>query len=341
MNKYFLLLLVWICLFQYSCQQKQKTEDSKTAGNQVVSIDSISLSIDRLNLLIQKEPRNAKFLHSRARIYIGMKKFDEAFKDVQAAIAIDSAQSTFYMSLADIYFAGKKSLASKNALEKAIKLDPHNKDANLKLAELYLFVKKHALSIQYIDAVLQEDKYNPKAYFMKGMNFKEAGDTVKAISSFQTASEQDPRYYDAFMQLGVLFGLKNNPLSVQYFTTAISLQPNNEEAYYGRAMFLQEHGQAERAIEDYKRIQSINPRNKYAHYNQGYIYLVIFEKYDAAVGYFSNAIMIDPEYTEAYFNRGLAYELSGNEASAKNDYLKALKISQSYEPARARLKGLK
>ena len=339
MGKYFIVFLC-ILLTQFSCKQNSEKNVSGNAESSASSQDTVKYSLENLNSKLQLDPKNPNLLHSRALVYIQLKNFGEALKDIQFAIKIDSSQSKYYQVLADIYFAGKKSLLAKTALEKALQIDPQNKEANLKLAELYLLVKKHKLSIQYLDQVLQQDKFNPKAYFMKGMNFKEAGDTAKAISSFQTATEQDPSYYDAFMQLGILFSLKNNALSVQYYTTALSLHSNSEEAYYGRAMFLQEHGQAQKAIEDYKYIQTINPMNKYAHYNQGYIYLVYLEKFDVAVGYFGNAIQIDPSYTAAYFNRGLAYEMMGNKSNAKADYQKALQTAPNYTAAKERLKGL-
>ena len=55
---------------------------------------------------------------------------------------------------------------------------------------------------------LKIDETIAKGYFLKGMCYKESGDTTRAISSFQTACEQDNQYYDAYVETGRLFAAK-------------------------------------------------------------------------------------------------------------------------------------
>jgi tetratricopeptide (TPR) repeat protein len=48
-------------------------------------------------------------------------------------------------------------------------------------------------AINEINEVLKLEKSNPKAYYLKGVIYKESGDTSLAVSSFMTAIEQDPK----------------------------------------------------------------------------------------------------------------------------------------------------
>ena len=49
--------------------------------------------------------------------------------------------------------------------------------------------------------------------------------------------------------------------------------------------------------------------------------------------FFDESIKKDPEYFEAYYNRGYAYELSGDYRKAYEDYQKSLKIKVNYDKA--------
>ena len=75
---------------------------------------------------------------------------------------------------------------------------------------------------------------------MKGMNYKEIKDTAKAISSMQTAVEQDQTYYSAYIQLGILCAAQKNPLAVQYYKNAMRIQPNSTEAWYDLGKYYQD-----------------------------------------------------------------------------------------------------
>ena len=52
-----------------------------------------------------------------------------------------------------------------------------------------------------------------------------------------------------------------------------------------------------------------------------------------SVEYFTKAILIDPDYFEAWYNRGYANELLGSFDKAKADYKQALSIEVNYPKA--------
>jgi len=65
---------------------------------------------------------------------------------------------------------------------------------------------------------------------------------------------------------------------------------------------------------------------------------------DAAIGAFNQAIMIDPKYAPAYYNRGLAYSLAIKPDEAISDYSQAIQIDPKYKEAyyqRGTLEGQK
>ena len=332
MTKYVYTLVV-ISFLMFSCGNPAKEENK-----QVVEGLNIPKPLLELNSKIESNPKNGDLYNELAKYYFEAKDAASALKDIQMAISLDSTKANYFLTLSDVYFVMGSSGYAKAALEKCVLLDSKNVEGLLKLAELYLYVKQLKTSIQYLDKVLKIDINNPKAYFIKGMNFKELGDTAKAISSFETTVEQDPDYYDAFMQLGIIAAAKHNALAVEYFKSAILLNSKSIEAYYSLGMFYQDHGELNRAIEAYTAILQIDPKNKNANYNLGYIHFEYLKLYDKALEYFSKSFEADKKYYTAVYMRGLCYETLGNVKAAKADYTTAIEINYGYQKA---IEGIK
>jgi len=89
-----------------------------------------------------------------------------------------------------------------------VKKFPENTDGLLKLGELYFFVKQYENAFAKINQALKINENLAKAYYLKGNIYKEIGDTAKAISSLETAIEQDNKNYGAFLDLGLIYAAK-------------------------------------------------------------------------------------------------------------------------------------
>ena len=335
------LLIIFSVAFFISCNHSTNTTDAITVA-EARDTSAYGKKLAELSEKIIANPSDASLLNQRAKLYLEKHDVGNAIIDAQKLLTLDTTNSDYFVTVANVHFAAGKSGRSKAALEKALSIDPKNKDANMKLAELYLYVQKYDQSISYLNNVLKEDIHNPKAYFMKGMTFKEMGDSAKAISSFQTAIEQQPDYYEPFMQLGIIYTMKNNPLALQYFDGAIRINSRSEEALYGRAMWYQEHAHSfDKAIQDYTTITQINPNNKNAHFNLGYVHYYYLKVYREAIKHYTNAINADPNYVDAYYNRGVCFETLGDIAAAKKDFEKSLEIRPDYEAAKEGIQRVK
>jgi tetratricopeptide (TPR) repeat protein len=328
MKNYFLLIISLLILISCGSDKKDVTVN---AGNNDTTITGKNLS--ELNKKIENNPGNAQLLHQRARLYIEEKNYNAALSDMEKVMALDTSHSEYYLTMADLSFAANRSFQAKEQLEKAIALDSTNSEAMMRLAELYLIVRQYGKSVELLSNILRKDKNNTTAWLMRGINFKENGDTARAVNDFRSAIEADPNYYDAYMQLGIIYQLKNNPISEGYFTNAIKIRPKSEEALYGRALWYQEHNELDKAIQDYTSIVLVNPKNKNAHFNLGYIHQMYLKVYPEAIKHYGNAILADNSYAEAYYNRALCYESVGNLQSAASDFKTAISLRPNYTVA--------
>lgn len=312
----------------------------KKSGDGIALSDSTKNSVEQLSELIKQNPQSADLYFHRASLY--MKKGDgsSAMNDMLNAVRIDSANAEYFLLLGDIYFTKLFIAQAITSFEKSAELDPGNITAQLRLAELFLYLKKYQDCIEHADNALRIDKTNAKAYFIKGFMFKETGDTARAISSFQTATEQNPGYFDAYIQLGNLLARQKSKLALNYYDHALRLRKDDPEALYGIALYYQENDSVEAAERLYQKILEKAPDYKEALFNLGYINLVYKLDYKNAVEYFSAVARLDTSDVRAIYNRGLSFEQLKQRDLAEADFRRALQLAPEYELAKEGLRRL-
>ena len=325
--KYFWILFSIILLA--SCEQnpskKLVTSDKQAEETNV---------FDSLNTAIKADPGNSDLYYQRAINHYSNRDLASSLSDVGRALKLDSSNVDYYMLLSNLKMLSKQSREARNALIKANELEPQNIDVLLKLGELYMLVEDFKNSFGYLSKVLEVDIHNATAYRLKGFNYKYAGDTIKAVSSFQTAIEQDPNDYDSYLQLGLLYSIYLDPIAIDYYNNALKVNPNSLEALYAKGLHLQQENKSREALGVYARIAALNANYFNAYYNSGYIYLEHLQVYDSAAILFTEALDHGPDqYFQAIYNRGLAYERLEDFKNAKLDYTEVLSINPQFDLA--------
>jgi len=324
-----LWLLAVVFSFFYACNNA-KVENKEVLTKQ---LDATPENLKILNEKIKINPNDAELFNQRAGIFLQLNNTDAAFRDINSALMMDSTSANFLSTLSDVYMAAGMAQNALAALDKALSFEPENINALLKKAELHLYFEQYGKTLELTEKAIRVDNVNPKAYFIRGMTFKLKGDTTNAIKNIQKTVEQDQEYYNAYIQLGLLYAAKHNKLAVEYYNNALNIDPKSIEAFYGLGMYYQENGFLNEALSAYTNLLLVDSTNKNAHFNMGYIHLVELKMYKEAIKYFNKAIQCAPDYYEAYYNRGYCYELLGDILNARNDYKKALEIKNNYPMA--------
>lgn len=329
------------CVHKDSKVQNATSPKRDSTKGSAAAPDTIAPQIDRINKIIASSPGNADLYWKRGKLEVILKNYNAAYTDYTKAIKLDSTNGGYYYNLANLDFIIGQTRAAKDAYMKSIALDPKNTDAMLKLSELLFYVKKYHESFDYVNRAIKENPYIGRAYFLKGMIYLETGDTTKAISSMQTAIEQDTKYYDAYIQLGLLLTRKRSAIAADYFNSAITLQPNDKEAYYDKAMYYQTMGDIENAINAYLDLLQVDSLYKYALYNLGYIYYNDKEDYPKALSYFNKTLQSDSSYSYAYYSRGNCYLQLNESEKALADFDHAVRLNPGFSPASDAFRALK
>ena len=131
--------------------------------------------------------------------------------------------------------------------------------------------------------------------------------------------------------------IRNN---VFYDSNGISLGMTqySDEARYNLAMFYQKLEMIEDAELEYNYIiYEIDSTSANPFYNLGYINLIYKGEFEKAIDFFTRAIQKNPEYVEAWYNRGFSYEVMGKLKLARENYNRSLLIKTNYPMS---IKGL-
>lgn len=288
--------------------------------------DTTAAELRSLNLEIEKDGSNPTLLTRRAEYYLNHEQLTNALADVQKAIKLDSLKTKPYSVLSAILMLSGKPQESLDALNQALLIDPKDTDVLLQKAKLYLVMKDYSNLANAVEAALAVNPQLADAYYYKGMALMENNELSKAESSFQQAVQIDSRHYESLMQLGYITNTHNPKMAIDYFNSALLAQPKSTEALYNLGLLYQENGQPVKAEKAYSQIAMIDPANKLAFYNMGYVEMVYLNKLKEAQSNFTKAIELDSTYIDAVYNRGLSREMLNMPDLAREDFNKVLKM---------------
>lgn len=274
----------------------------------------------------------------RARYWLEKGDQKQALEDMNRAVAADSGRTEPYLMRGELYFAQKKYDASYNDYKRCLSCDSTHVMCLLKKAGLDIVLGNFSIARAHINSALRTDAYEPYAYYLRGRLYKTLGDTSEALSAYMTSLEVNPSYYDSYIEAGLIYAAQKNDLAKDYYTSAIGLKPSSIEAWYNKAMYLQETGYRDKsrynqAFACYDSILIRDEKFVGAFFNKGFIHLEYLQSYDSAAYYFTRAIELYPEYFQAFYNRGLAHESLNKLKLAEQDYRQALALKPDYTEA--------
>ena len=240
-KQFFSISALWVLLLS-SCQFFEKKPSTTVVAPKVDTLDSAT--VGGITKLIALDSLQPDLYVKRATIYEANEDYGNAIKDMRRAMMLDSNYVPYYKYVAELITKSGDPLRAIAFLERAAKMDSAD-------AEIYAMMGKYRFIMHDYDRAqllyakaLSVDKFNPTIHFLRGVTFKEMGDTTKAVSAFQTAVEQDPNFYDAYIQLNLLLAAKNNKaLAQKYLDNAIKVKPKSEEALYSKGYMLIENKQ--------------------------------------------------------------------------------------------------
>jgi tetratricopeptide (TPR) repeat protein len=114
---------------------------------------------------------------------------------------------------------------------------------------------------------------------------------------------------------------------ISLWSYVIEKEPEKDSiAYTNLGSAYQKKGQLDKAIENYDKAISLNPKDYLAYNNRGAI-LAKVGQFDEAIESYNKAILSNPGDYKAYFNRGLTYDKMGRIYDSIQDFQRALGLN--------------
>ncbi|MFM6911208.1 MAG: tetratricopeptide repeat protein, partial [Dolichospermum sp.] len=159
------------------------------------------------------------------------------------------------------------------------------------------------------EAIKQKPEFIHLAYYGKGLALYWSGKDSEAITALELAVKFKPEFVPAWNTLSVVYR-KSNQLdkALAAINKAIQLQPNNPNVYVQKGVVLFSLKKYREAAAAINKAIELSPRAAF-YYNRGVVRKELGDK-QGAIDDYNQAIKINPNLAQAYYNRGFVrYEL--------------------------------
>ena len=342
-----IIIAVLFSLAVLSCKNGEK-QAGDTAITELKTLDD---SINMLSDQIRENPHNSELFSSRSDLQLLNANLDEAINDMELAMKVDSTKPAYYTKLASLYFLKSNgSEKAKEVLNKCINRYHSYPQAHIDLAKIFLYVGMFQEAMQEIQFLEINNIQNGDSYFVKGMILRKASETESdtastnkwrrdALAAFKKSVEYDAENWEAHNLVAVTLVEIGDSIALEYFKTATTKFPDNQEIMYWYAWALQNFGHYEEAKDTYIASAEMDSATYWTYTSYvglGDLYSEVSaepDRYATAIDYYSKALAFDTTLCETYVKRANAYANNKEYKQAETDYRTALKLETNYEPA--------
>ncbi|MFP5470517.1 MAG: tetratricopeptide repeat protein [Bacteroidia bacterium] len=329
----------------FSCdntkKEEQKQEEKKAEQPS---------ELDEINEQIANNPGSSNGFYRRAKYYAKQGDLTNATDDINRALLIDPEVDFLNLEKARILLSQERISDAILYAQKSIEFNPKYFDGHVLLGKLYYINGEYDEAFKHLDESLRLDQYKAEPYFVKGMLFETLKDSIKAATSFQTAIEQDPNYFDAYYKLAALYYERKPDLAIQYLQRAHDIDTSNIHTLRVLGNAFLDKNDFEQAVLYFNKILQINAGYSEAYFFLGKAYINIYDEkanqytkdttLSKSIEYFDKAIELYPDYVQAYYLRGACYQEKGENSKAIRDYQKSLEIDPQYHIATEALREM-
>jgi tetratricopeptide (TPR) repeat protein len=163
------------------------------------------------------------------------------------------------------------------------------------------------------------------------------GDTIQALRLLEDLLQNDPQNIKGYyLRANILIDKNKLDEGISDLDILLKIEPDNKDALRKRTLAKWLKGDNKGTMEDIDRRINLDPTNSRTYYEKGFYYFLV-EKWESAIESYTQAILLDSTYKEAYAARGnvkikkifAKRDLDPDEierASACTDFKKAMEL---------------
>ena len=245
--------------------------------------DLVSKAIDEYRVALEADPTSEYLTSGLAELYARTGRIRDAVSEAQDLLKRDPKNLEAHRLLGHIYLRSLGDMqggsGSDNVLklaieqyEEIVKLDPGSIDDHIMLGRLYHADNQLKKAEDEEKTAVKLAPDSEEAVTALAMLYNEEGDTRKAADTLAAVPEAS-RSAKLYAALGGTYDQqKDYKKAIDAYQHAITLDRDNLEAIRGLADALQNDGQTERALQQYKVIADANPEDAQTYVRMAEIY---------------------------------------------------------------------
>ncbi|MCI0652306.1 MAG: tetratricopeptide repeat protein [Planctomycetes bacterium] len=249
-------------------------------------------AIKALERELALKPNNSEALHNLGVLHSKLGRLEEALALYRRALPGHAVPATVYINMVRCLRALGRNDEAIEHLRKAIEFQPRD-------VALHMDLASYLIQLRRIDEVEQ---------------------------CFRKVLEIDPKHVRARQRLAEFFFHKQNfPESERIFREALELAPNDQDVQLGFARVLMRTGRGAEGIALCEKVLAAHPRNLDGIIELGMHYSRE-KKYDRALGYFEQGLVIAPDNAALQFAAGISQVGLGRAEAAAATYRRLVKL---------------
>jgi tetratricopeptide (TPR) repeat protein len=251
---------------------------------------------------------------------------------LREAVGLEPGALDLKNRLAQFYLSTGKPEKAESILKALVDADPQNVEFNLLLADLYISLNRMEPAWKIISDMAEFIREPIADYeLLQGKYWLYKGHSVYAATYLKTAVTLVPGFASAHYLLGVAYLLGGqNRLAENSFEQALLMEPRQSRSTLLMAVLEYKKDNHRLSLEYLNCLLAEEPENYKAHMMKG-LNLMAGKEYEQAILALGAAYALNPERVFPLYFIGMAWELSGKEANAREFY----RLVLDKEPERA------
>ena len=163
--------------------------------------------------------------------------------------------------------------------------------------------------------------------FERGQSFLEKGNYEQALRLFNEVLNREPQYKEALKnKVLIKISEASKDEATKSLNFALDQLPQDDELQQIAGTFFINHQEFDKGLAHLRRSVQLNNKNALAHYGLGIVRANQQSDHQKAIEHFNKAIEVNPEFTEAFFNRGCSHLIVEQHEEAKRDLTAAKEL---------------
>jgi len=298
-------------------------------------------------MLLTLNPSFSEAYFERGRARFALKQYQEAIQDFENFLQLPPSETDrilYRVAPSDTFISGVATIQSAG-----------QEQAYYHLGLCSIALQEYDFAIFYLNEAIILNPQQPDFYAERGRAMTRLGENVAAIESYEKALDLDPDHLPARQGLAMV-KTGGDTVLLAHLDQVIAENSGNSQTYKQRGFYRMSHNEDKRAIEDFSRAISLDPKDSESFFYRGKVHTRLKawanaeSDYSEAIGLdpvnpeyllargqlryvngqleealadFTEAIGQDPDFATGYYHRGITFQRMGRVSEACSELLKA------------------